>query len=399
MFPTQPQIQQQAPRSGEIQKYKDKMEEIKRLQSGDTLLDGGISINNNNNDDLLNIDYDVDDSNNDDHHNSKNNNNSTLLSSQQQLQLSTTTITASTIKQKIVEDIIEDNNNSFSKQITDSHTVSMIGSNNSGSPKSSPNVTAELNSVDGNHSDNSNNTVLASSINEKNSNDSNNKNGTTDIDHNDTIELSDSIEDSDYNSWFYGLYDSNIHNTYFDNIYSIYPLLGGTLCQLDDRVGSILVCLGECRVEETNSTEKAEEFVNMIFNEIESVKTEKEIEELNKKYVPRFNIEHNDGMNLYDLYRMYHGDVPLLKAKCIIPYYPDDESFEKKLLYRVLPEVMKKGVIDSLEKYFYGIFELSAQARIGKIRESIKQNKELDNLKGALYEYLSRENANIGVEK
>ena len=41
---------------------------------------------------------------------------------------------------------------------------------------------------------------------------------------------------------------------------------------------------------------------------------------------------------------------------------------------------MKKGVIDSLERYFYGIFELPARARIDKIRESIKQKQELSRL-------------------
>lgn len=202
----------------------------------------------------------------------------------------------------------------------------------------------------------------------------------TEDDHEDTTELSDSIF-GDYNEIsFRDLYDSNLYDTYWCNINDMYPLLGDALCQLDDRVGRIITSLGDYRVEETNSTEKAKEFVDMIFDNIESVKTEKEIEELNKKYVPQFNIEHNDGMNLYDLYRMYHGDVPLLKAKCIIPYYPDDESFEKQLLYRVLPEVMKKGVIDSLERYFYGIFELPARARIDKIRESIKQKQELSRL-------------------
>ena len=55
-------------------------------------------------------------------------------------------------------------------------------------------------------------------------------------------------------------------------------------------------------------------------------------------------------MNLYDLYRMYHYDMALLKAKAIIPYYPDDDSFEKRLLFRTLPEEIRKGVIDSLEK-------------------------------------------------
>lgn len=198
----------------------------------------------------------------------------------------------------------------------------------------------------------------------------------TEDDHEHTTELSDSIFD-DYNEIsFRDLYDSNIHDIYLDEM----PLLNDALCQLKDRVGSILVRLGKVDIAETNSTKKAKEFVNMIFDNIESVKSQEEIEELNKKYVPQFNIEYNDGMNLYDLYRMYHGDIPLLKAKCIIPYYPDDESFEKQLLYRVLPEAMKKGVIDSLERYFYGIFELPARARIDKIRESIKQKQELSRL-------------------
>ena len=226
------------------------------------------------------------------------------------------------------------------------------------SPKSSPNITAAL----------------------QNDQQYNVTKEIAEDDYEHTTELSDSIEDSDYNSWFYGLYDSNLYDTYLDNIYSMYPLLDDALCQLKDRVGSILVYLGKVEIAKTNSTEKAKEFVKMIFDNIESVKTEKEIEELNKKYVPRFNIEHNDGMNLYDLYRMYHCDIPLLKAKCIIPYYPDDESFEKKLLYRVLPEAMKKGVIDSLERYFYGIFEPSAKTRIDKIRKSIKQKQELSRL-------------------
>ena len=228
----------------------------------------------------------------------------------------------------------------------------------SSSPKSSPSITAELQN-DQQHN-------IAKEI--------------VEDDHNDTTELSSNTEDIDYNSWFCGLYDSNIHNTYWDDIDAICPLLGDTLCQLKDRVGSILVCLSKVDIAKTNSTEKAKEFVDMIFDNIESVKSQEEIEELNKKYVPQFNITFNKEMNLYDLYRMYHGDVPLLKAKCIIPYYPDDESFEKQLLYRVLPEAMKKGVVDSLEKYFYGIFELPARARIDKIRESIKQKQELSRL-------------------
>ena len=279
---------QQTPRSGIIQEYKDKMEEIKKLHNSDTLLDGS-----------------------------------------------------------------SNDNDSFSKQITDSHTTSIVGSKHN-SPKSSPNITAAL------QNDQQHNITKEIVVD----------------DHEHTTELSDSIF-GDYNEIsFRDLYGSNIHDIRLDDI----PLLDDALCQLKDRVGSILVCLGKVEIAKTNSTEKAKEFVNMIFDNIESVKTEKEIEDLNKKYVPQFNIEHNDGMNLYDLYRMYHCDIPLLKAKCIIPYYPDDESFEKKLLYRVLPEAMKKGVIDSLERYFYGIFELSAQARIGKIRESIKQKQELSRL-------------------
>ena len=348
------QIQQQAPRSGIIREYKDKMEEIKKLQSSNTSLDGSSNDN-----DLL----DIDDSND---HNSKNNSHSTL-SSQQRLQLSTTTITAPTIKQEIVEDIIKGNDDSFSKQITDSHTSSIVGSKHNSS-KSSPNITAELHSVDIEENKSNSNGFSTTLPVEKQE--------IAEDDHENTTELSDSIF-GDYNEIsFRDLYDSNIHDICLDDI----PLLDDALCQLKDRVGSILVYLGKVEIAKTNSTEKAKEFVKMIFDNIESVKTEKEIEELNKKYVPRFNIEHNDGMNLYDLYRMYHCDIPLLKAKCIIPYYPDDESFEKKLLYRVLPEAMKKGVIDSLERYFYGIFELSAQARIGKIRESIKQKQELSRL-------------------
>ena len=296
---------QQAPRSGIIREYKDKIEEIKKLHSSNTSLDDSSS----------------------------------------------------------------NDNDSFSKQITDSHTTSIVGSKHNSS-KSSPNITAESHLVDLNENKNNNNGFSTTSV---------EKQEIAEDDHEHTTESSDSIF-GDYNEIsFRDLYDSNIHDIRLDDI----PLLDDALCQLKDRVGSILVYLGKVEIAKTNSTEKAKEFVKMIFDNIESVKTEKEIEELNKKYVPRFNIEHNDGMNLYDLYRMYHCDIPLLKAKCIIPSYLDDESdesFEKKLLYRVLPEAMKKGVIDSLERYFYGIFEPSAKTRIDKIRKSIKQKQELSRL-------------------
>lgn len=269
--------------------------------------------------------------------------------------------------------------------------------------------------VDEDNNDNDNNNPLKQITNITNSNTSsnigNNNSNNISIGSNNSsksspqvlqqTELSDGNEEDiidDEGCWLQDLYDQNIYDdysddiSYLDDISGVYPLLFNVLCQLDYRIRKILVYLDKVDIADTNSEEKAEKFVDMIFDEIESVKTEKEIKQLNKIYVPQFNIEHNDGMNLYDLYRMYHADVPLLKAKSIIPYYPEDDSFEKKLLYRVLPEAMKKGVIDSLERIFRSsIFEPFAKVRINKIRETIKQKRELDKLKEALYEYALRD--------
>ena len=245
---------------------------------------------------------------------------------------------------------------------------------------------------DNNHNDNNNNNPLKQITNITNSNTSsnigNNNSNNISIGSNSNssksspqvlqqAELSDSLEASYHEMPFRDLYDSNIYDIRLDDI----PLLDDVLFHTKFRIERILTCLGDYKIEKTNSEKEAEKFVDMIFDEIESVKTEKEIKQLNKIYVPQFNIEHNDGMNLYDLYRMYHADVPLLRAKCIIMPYPEEDSFEKKLLYRILPEAMKVGVIDSLERIFRSsIFEPFAKVRINKIRETMKQKKELNRL-------------------
>lgn len=234
---------------------------------------------------------------------------------------------------------------------------------------------------DNNHNDNDNNNPLKQITNITNSNTSSNIGSNNSSKSSPQVlqqaELSDSLEASYHEMPFRDLYDSNIYDIRLDDI----PLLDDVLFHTKFRIERILTCLGDYKIEKTNSEKEAEKFVDMIFDEIESVKTEKEIKQLNKIYVPQFNIEHNDGMNLYDLYRMYHADVPLLRAKCIIMPYPEEDSFEKKLLYRILPEAMKVGVIDSLERIFRSsIFEPFAKVRINKIRETMKQKKELNRL-------------------
>ena len=147
---------QQAPRSGIIREYKDKIEEIKKLHSSNTSLDDSSS----------------------------------------------------------------NDNDSFSKQITDSHTTSIVGSKHNSS-KSSPNITAESHLVDLNENKNNNNGFSTTSV---------EKQEIAEDDHEHTTESSDSIF-GDYNEIsFRDLYDSNIHDICLDDI----PLLDDALCVLQE---------------------------------------------------------------------------------------------------------------------------------------------------------------------